>query len=135
MDGSSRNIQKPFSGQFGNGENGAIDPLGENAMPKLKSVIAGLAISTALTGGVVSVGAATTLASADAATQVSTGTSVLAGNHCGWGWRRCGWGWGNRGHRHHRMRVKIKVYNKNYNRNPHHEPRSERRTSDDTKTD
>ncbi|MGV9376871.1 hypothetical protein ACWDRB_13700 [Nonomuraea sp. NPDC003707] len=35
-------------------------------MPKLKSVIAGLAVSTALTGGMVSAGAATTAVSADA---------------------------------------------------------------------
>ncbi|GAA4927043.1 hypothetical protein HD597_011689 [Nonomuraea thailandensis] len=97
-------------------------------MPKLKSVIAGLAISTALTGGVVGVGAATTTASADAATQVSTAGSVLAGNHCGWGWRRCGggWGWGwNRGkrwgHRHHgHGRIRVVIVNKNYNNNGHH---------------
>ncbi|WP_406674135.1 hypothetical protein WBK31_40870 [Nonomuraea sp. N2-4H] len=90
-------------------------------MPKLKSVIAGLAISTALTGGVVSAGAAITSASADAATQVSTGNSVLAG--CGgWGWgsRRCGWGWGHRRHHHHRLRVKVRVFNRNVNRNHEH---------------
>ncbi|MFI7126368.1 hypothetical protein ACIBQ1_11790 [Nonomuraea sp. NPDC050153] len=45
-------------------------------MPKLKSVIAGLAVSTALTGGLVSAGAATTAVSADAIKL--TGPSVLA---------------------------------------------------------
>jgi hypothetical protein len=87
-------------------------------MPKLKSVIAGLAISTALTGGVVSAGAATTAASADAKTQVTAGKSVLTGWGCR-AWRRCGWGWGNRRHHHSRLRLKVKVYNNNYNRNHH----------------
>ncbi|MEO3872701.1 hypothetical protein ABGB18_28135 [Nonomuraea sp. B12E4] len=49
-------------------------------MPELKSVIAGLAISTAMTGGVVGLGAATT--AAGAATQVSAGTSILTDD--GW---------------------------------------------------
>ncbi|MFB4279452.1 MULTISPECIES: hypothetical protein [unclassified Nonomuraea] len=109
-------------------------------MPKLKSVIAGLAISTGLTGGMVSMGAATT--AADAATQISTGASVLASD--GWGWgrhhghhgrhhQRCnrgghhggGWGWGGWGHRrHHRGTVCIIVRNHNHNDNgPVHEHR------------
>ncbi|MFF4619660.1 hypothetical protein [Nonomuraea jabiensis] len=46
-------------------------------MPKLKSVIAGLAVSTALTGGMVSAGAATTAVSADAI-KLNT-SSVLTG--------------------------------------------------------
>jgi hypothetical protein len=46
-------------------------------MPELKSVIAGLAISTLLTGGVVGMGATIGTTSAGAATQVSTGTSIL----------------------------------------------------------
>ncbi|MEO3805747.1 hypothetical protein [Nonomuraea sp. B1E8] len=80
-------------------------------MPKLKSAIAGLAISTALTGGVVAVGAATTSFAAGAATQVSTGTSVVAGG-CN-GWWRCGW------RRHHRQKthVRVKVHNRNRNIN------------------
>ncbi|MET9243547.1 hypothetical protein [Nonomuraea sp. NPDC003709] len=95
-------------------------------MPKLKSVMAGLALSTAFSGGVVGVGAA--MSAADAATQVGTATSVLAGG-CGgggWGrggWGRCGWGggWGGgrwANWRHHRMpRIKIIIINTNRNRN------------------
>ncbi|MFG1704053.1 hypothetical protein ACFLIM_12740 [Nonomuraea sp. M3C6] len=86
-------------------------------MPELKSVIAGLAISTALTGGVVGLGAATTAASA--AAQVSTGTSVLTGHGCGW--RRCGGGG-----RHHN-RVRVNVFNNNVNRNDNINRRHERR--------
>ena len=95
-------------------------------MPKLKSVMAGLAISTALTGGVVGLGAATNAASA--ATQFSTGTSVLSWGGCH-GWGRCGRGW----RRHHnRQNVRINVHNRNFNRNDHwnderrHERRSQR---------
>ncbi|MFG1704054.1 hypothetical protein ACFLIM_12745 [Nonomuraea sp. M3C6] len=44
-------------------------------MPELKSVIAGLAISTALTGGVVGLGATTT--AAEAASPVYTGKTIL----------------------------------------------------------
>ncbi|MFG1700724.1 hypothetical protein [Nonomuraea sp. NPDC049309] len=99
-------------------------------MPKLKSVIAGLALSTALTGGVVSLGAATTTASADAATtQITAGKSVLAGHGCGWRPRRCGWGWGWKRwkkwnhRRHHGIgRIRIVIINKNHNDN-----RSDRR--------
>ncbi|MEV4577436.1 hypothetical protein AB0K16_29760 [Nonomuraea jabiensis] len=46
-------------------------------MPKLKSVIAGFAVSTALTGGMVSAGAATTAVSADAI-KLNT-SSILTG--------------------------------------------------------
>ncbi|MBE1587513.1 hypothetical protein ACFPOI_41570 [Nonomuraea angiospora] len=46
-------------------------------MPKLKSVIAGLAVSTALTGGMVCAGAATTAVSADAI-KLNT-SSILTG--------------------------------------------------------
>ncbi|MET7328778.1 hypothetical protein [Nonomuraea sp. NPDC005650] len=88
-------------------------------MPKLKSVIAGLAMSTAVSGGVVGVGAA--MSAADAATQVSSAASVLA-NGCGSsGWRRCGGGWGGgrwANWRRHRMpRIKIIIINANRNRN------------------
>ncbi|MGV9376869.1 hypothetical protein ACWDRB_13690 [Nonomuraea sp. NPDC003707] len=91
-------------------------------MPKLKSVMAGLALSTAFSGGVVGVGAA--MSAADAATQVGTATSVLAkGCGGGGGWGRCGWGggWGGgrwANWRHHRMpRIKIIIINTNRNRN------------------
>ncbi|MGW4791118.1 hypothetical protein [Nonomuraea sp. MG754425] len=73
-----------------------------------------------------SVGAATTVASAEAATQVSTGTSVLNGRCGGWGWRRCGgrgWGWNRwgRGHRHGgHGRVRVVIVNRNYNHNDNH---------------
>jgi hypothetical protein len=106
-------------------------------MPKLKSVIAGLAMSTALTGGVVSVGAATTATSASAATNVSSTAPVVTWAGChrsyrcggwgGWGHRwggcssRCGhrgwggWGW----RRHHRSfpRIRVVIHNSNHNIN------------------
>ncbi|SDI76829.1 hypothetical protein [Nonomuraea jiangxiensis] len=99
-------------------------------MPNLKSVIAGLAISTAVTGGVVGLGAAATTTSAGAAAQVSTGTSVLTGGGCQ-GWRRCGWGW-RRGH-HNRQRLIINIHNRNFNRNDRfdNERRHERRLDRD----
>ncbi|MFC5817209.1 hypothetical protein [Nonomuraea harbinensis] len=78
-------------------------------MPKLKSVLAGLALSTAVTGGVVVAGATMTTTSAAAATQVSAGTSVLTGGHCG---HRCWW------RKHHRKHVRVIVENFNINRNP-----------------
>ncbi|MBB5774603.1 hypothetical protein AB0K16_29755 [Nonomuraea jabiensis] len=104
-------------------------------MPKLKSVIAGLAVSTALTGGVVAAGAATS--PAGAAVQVKSAAPVLAGNCRGAGWRRCGWGgrwgggrwawggprWGWGGPRwgwggHNRgARVRIVIVNQNHNIN------------------
>ncbi|MEV4016976.1 hypothetical protein AB0J35_41440 [Nonomuraea angiospora] len=86
-------------------------------MPKLKSVMAGLAMSTAFSGGVVGVGAA--MSAAEAATQVGAATSVLAGSCGSWGWRRCGWGGGRWANwRHHRMpRIKIIIINANRNRN------------------
>ncbi|GAA1288921.1 hypothetical protein Psi02_18240 [Planotetraspora silvatica] len=67
-------------------------------MPKYKNVIAGLAISTALTGGAVALGAATTTTTASATTVSSWG-----GGGCGGGgfWRsghrRCGGGGCHRG--------------------------------------
>ncbi|SDI76411.1 hypothetical protein SAMN05421869_10746 [Nonomuraea jiangxiensis] len=94
-------------------------------MPKLKSVIAGLAISTAMAGGVVGLGAATTATSASAA-QISTGTSVLTGGGCHR--RRCGWGgggWG--GHRRHHNRIHIHIFNHNLNNNINENRRHERR--------
>ncbi|TDE20399.1 hypothetical protein E1295_47255 [Nonomuraea mesophila] len=97
-------------------------------MPKLKSVIAGLALSTAMTGGVVGLGAT----SAEASTPVRSGPSVVTGDDGGWGWgwghRRhhrhsCkrhghhhgGWGWGHR--RHHRGQICVVIRNDNRNEN------------------
>ncbi|MEO3872700.1 hypothetical protein ABGB18_28130 [Nonomuraea sp. B12E4] len=97
-------------------------------MPELKSVIAGLAISTAMTGGVVGLGAATTAASA--ATQVGASASMLTGGGCrGWGW--CG------GHRrHHRMHIRLNVFNRNFNQNDHfnHERRHDRHWDKDDRS-
>ncbi|NUP83162.1 MAG: hypothetical protein HOV96_37090 [Nonomuraea sp.] len=97
-------------------------------------------MSTALTGGVVSVGAATAT-SANAATNVSSAATAatLAGcfreTRCGRGWggrswghrwggchRRCGWGgWGGRGwgwRRHQGFpKVKVVIHNSNHNTN------------------
>ncbi|GII57006.1 hypothetical protein Pth03_53950 [Planotetraspora thailandica] len=78
-------------------------------MPKYKNIIAGLAISTALTGGAVALGAATTTTTASASTAT---IASWGGGGCGGGgfWRggnRCGGGC----HRgffrcgHNRMRI------------------------------
>ncbi|MEU1391373.1 MULTISPECIES: hypothetical protein [unclassified Nonomuraea] len=86
-------------------------------MPKLKSVIAGLAMSTALSGGVIGLGAATTATSADAATNVTTAATTTTLSGC---FRRswCGGGWGGRNWRHHRFpRIRIIIVNRNRNRN------------------
>ena len=56
-------------------------------MPNFKGVLAGLAISTALAGGIVSLGAATTTATAGAST-VTAGASVINCGGGGCGWRR-----------------------------------------------
>ncbi|MBE1587515.1 hypothetical protein ACFPOI_41560 [Nonomuraea angiospora] len=79
-------------------------------------------MSTAFSGGVVGVGAA--MSAADAATQVGTATSVLAGGCGSGGWRRCGgggwggWGGGRWANWRHRMpRIKIIIINTNRNRN------------------
>ncbi|MEU1391372.1 MULTISPECIES: hypothetical protein [unclassified Nonomuraea] len=98
-------------------------------MPKLKSIFAGLAVSTAMGGGLVGLGAATTATSADAATSagVVTSTSFQAGcfrrSRCGgWGWGNNwgGWGggWGWRRHHNNRVgKVKVTIHNRNFNRN------------------
>ncbi|MBB5774604.1 hypothetical protein [Nonomuraea jabiensis] len=76
-------------------------------------------MSTALSGGVVGVGAA--MSAAEAATQVGTATSVLAKGCGNWGGRRCGWGgWGGgrwANWRHRMPRIKIIIINTNRNRN------------------
>jgi hypothetical protein len=94
-------------------------------MPNIKGVIAGLAISTALAGGIVSLGAAATTATAGASTV--TAGAVLT--HCGGG--GCGWrrGCGCRHHschscrRHHschsshhrRFRLNVNINNNTVN--------------------
>ncbi|MEQ4716898.1 hypothetical protein [Nonomuraea sp. B19D2] len=97
-------------------------------MPKtFKNVMAGLAISTALTGGVVAVGATTTAASASTATQISAGTSVLTKVARCHRWRRCGWGWGRGWRRHHRPQtIRILIHNNNQNFNANRDHRDER---------
>jgi hypothetical protein len=82
-------------------------------MPKLKSIIAGLAVSTALSGGVIGLGAATTATSADAATSITSSASTLTGCYRA---TRCGGGW--RYWRHHRLpRIRIIIVNRNKNKN------------------
>ncbi|MFI7617909.1 hypothetical protein ACIBP6_42500 [Nonomuraea terrae] len=90
-------------------------------MPTLKTLIAGLAISTAMTGAAVAGGGAMTTAEASA-TQIGAATApvVTSGRchkvrRCGWGWRRGGWG-GWRRH-HHQKRIKVVVINHNVNNN------------------
>ncbi|WP_329085731.1 MULTISPECIES: hypothetical protein [unclassified Streptosporangium] len=91
-------------------------------MPKFKSVLAGLAISTALTGGVVAMGAATTVTSAGAMT-----TAVTAGTFATWGGGGC---CGRDRHRfHHRRHERFRVFHNNdtFNRNRlHNDTRSDR---------
>ncbi|WP_440100524.1 hypothetical protein [Streptosporangium sp. H16] len=80
-------------------------------MPEFKSVLAGLAISTALAGGVVAMGAATTVTSANAMT-----TAVTAGTFTTWGGGGC---CGRRHHyrrTHHRFRLTLDQDNCNRNR-------------------
>jgi hypothetical protein len=86
-------------------------------MPIFKSVIAGLGLATAMTGGVVGVGAITTASTAGASV-----TTAVPGDHslgCWKGWR-CwgGGGWG--GHRRHgrqRVKIHINIHNNNHNDN------------------
>ena len=81
-------------------------------MPKFKSVLTGLALSTAAAGSIIGLGGLTA-AEANAAS-VSTGTSVLqwCGSRCG------GWGGGGGWHRRGRgVRVHIHLHNRNHNNN------------------
>ncbi|QYC44826.1 hypothetical protein Nocox_36360 [Nonomuraea coxensis DSM 45129] len=106
-------------------------------MPKLKSLMAGLAISTAMTGAAVTMGAA----AASATTPVPSRASVATGDwdggenwdgdwNGGWGggWghhnrrhQRCGrghwggggWGWGRRGA--NRICIVVRNHNRNIN--------------------
>ncbi|MEU8202615.1 hypothetical protein [Streptosporangium sp. NPDC049046] len=89
-------------------------------MPEFKSVLAGLAISTALAGGVVAMGAATTVTSANAMT-----TAVTAGTFTTW------WGGGgccrNRDYRRTHHRFRLTLNNDSCNRNRlHNKTRSDR---------
>ncbi|GAA3474079.1 hypothetical protein GCM10018965_086320 [Nonomuraea roseola] len=80
-------------------------PQGEKTMPNIKKLAAAIALSTALTGGVVGVGAMTSAAAAG--TTVAAGTSTFAngGGHWGWGHRRCApW-------EHRLNRTKIRINN------------------------
>ncbi|MFJ2028962.1 hypothetical protein [Streptosporangium sp. NPDC087985] len=90
---------------------------GENTMLKLKSVFAGLAVSTAMAGGIVGLGAATTATAANAGV-APTAVGFSAWGGCGGGCgRRCGGGCGGWGGRreHHRIRVRIVNNNRNTN--------------------
>ncbi|WP_406312120.1 hypothetical protein OHA77_26195 [Streptosporangium sp. NBC_01639] len=87
-------------------------------MPTIKSVVAGLAISTALAGGIVGLGAATTMTTANAAVAQTTIAGFQA--HCGGGcgWRRCGCGGGcHRGCHHRREHFRVRVITNNHNTN------------------
>jgi hypothetical protein len=93
-------------------------------MPKFKSVLAGLAISTAMSGGVIGLGALTTASSANATASAATDAGVVAGwgggchRRCGgWGgWGGGGWGgWGRRHHRGGHVKVHIHLHNSNTN--------------------
>ncbi|WP_084957945.1 hypothetical protein [Thermoactinospora rubra] len=95
-------------------------------MTSFKRALAGLAIGTTLTGGVVGLGAATTTTAA-AATVVSSNTTTVGSFDAGWGgcgfwrFRRCGgWGWrgfGWRGWGWRRHKDKIVIVNNNNNTN------------------
>ncbi|MDF5755506.1 hypothetical protein [Spongiactinospora sp. TRM90649] len=82
-------------------------------MPKVKKIAATLAISTALTGGVVGLGAATTTTSANAGVSVvalgGCGGGHGCGNRCGGG--SCGGGGcgGNWGHKRWTNRSTVKI--------------------------
>jgi hypothetical protein len=88
-------------------------------MPEFKSVLAGLAISTALAGGVVAMGAATTVTGANAMT-----TAVTAGTFTTWGGGGC---CRNRDYRRTHHRFRLTLNNDSCNRNRlHNKTRSDR---------
>ncbi|MFF0867463.1 hypothetical protein ACIBK9_23720 [Nonomuraea sp. NPDC050227] len=101
-------------------------------MPKLKSIVAGLAMSTALSGGVIALGAATTTTSAEAATNVTTGATTTTLSGCfRRSWCGGGWGWRNNWRRHRLPRIKIIIVNRNRNRDAiAHAVRQQVRTDD-----
>ncbi|MER7213389.1 hypothetical protein [Streptosporangium sp. NPDC000239] len=80
-------------------------------MPKFKSILTGLALSTALSGGLVAMSAATSTAEASVVPAFQTSVGFTTGG-CGWGWGRRWGGWGHRGwgcgwRRHHHRRLVI----------------------------
>ncbi|MBN6051419.1 hypothetical protein JYK22_05685, partial [Nonomuraea sp. RK-328] len=83
-------------------------------MPTFKSAIASLALATAATGGVVSVGALTTASSAGATTVTSASGDFSMGCWRRWGCGFRGWG-GRRGHQ--RVKIHIHIHNNNVNDN------------------
>ncbi|MEU5868747.1 MULTISPECIES: hypothetical protein [unclassified Nonomuraea] len=85
-------------------------------MPKFKSVIAGLAMSTALSGGMIALGAATTATSAEAATNVTAAATTTTLSGCfRRSWCGGGWGWRNNWRRHRLPRIRIIIVNRNRN--------------------
>ncbi|RSN08646.1 hypothetical protein DMB42_21885 [Nonomuraea sp. WAC 01424] len=85
-------------------------------MPKFKSVIAGLAMSTALSGGAIALGAATTATSAEAATNVTAAATTTTLSGCfRRSWCGGGWGWRNNWRRHRLPRIRIIIVNRNRN--------------------
>ncbi|MEV3983301.1 hypothetical protein [Nonomuraea sp. NPDC049758] len=101
-------------------------------MPKLKSIVAGLAMSTALSGGVIALGAATTTTSAEAATNVTAGATTATLSGCfRRSWCGGGWGWRNNWRRHRLPRIRIIIVNRNRNRDAiAHDVRQQLRTDD-----
>jgi hypothetical protein len=70
---------------------------GEAQMSKLKTTLAAVVLSTALTGGAVGLGAATTTSAAGAATSVTAAAPTVAfATYCGGFRRGCGARWINR---------------------------------------
>ncbi|GAA4230083.1 hypothetical protein FHR32_001717 [Streptosporangium album] len=82
-------------------------------MPMFKSVFAGLAISTALAGGIVSLGAATTMTTANAAVAQTTIGAFQTCGGCGGG---CGGGC-NRDRRFERRHFRLRIFTNNRNHN------------------
>ncbi|TDD50424.1 hypothetical protein E1286_12195 [Nonomuraea terrae] len=101
-------------------------------MPTFKSLVAGLAISTAMTGAAVAGAGAMTTAEASTTTKFGAATApVVAWGRCH-KIRRCGWGgWGHRRHHRHHNRVNVRVDNFNINNNEHREHRRHDRHHDD----
>ncbi|PZG07177.1 hypothetical protein [Nonomuraea aridisoli] len=95
-------------------------------MPTFKSLVAGLAISTAMTGAAVAGAGAMTTAEASTTTKIGTATGpVVAWGRCH-RIRRCWGGWGRRHHHRNHHRVNVRVDNFNINNNEHREHRDHR---------
>ncbi|WP_188192418.1 hypothetical protein [Nonomuraea sp. SYSU D8015] len=126
-----------FSEHRENVRNQGNRSLGGNSMPTFKTIVAGLAISTAATGGAVSMGALTTSSAASATTaSAATSAGFLAGcrKNCGWGWGggwKSGWGgWRHRNHSHHKQRIKIHIHNNNQQSQQQAEKQSQKQDQD-----